>query len=159
MSANRTVTMRRSSVETAIGIASLPMVDAASISRYIAEQFEGVDVEVGSREAGSPEIAWGDTFFIYDPDRNLEGAGRFPFATIVTKDYGDFDDASDLNRPGVFRLNIGLSHATYRAWFGAQPSRPDDTTPVNTGHDFTVLDQLIPHPVYATQWWVSVLNP
>ena len=69
------------------------MVDAASISRYIAEQFEGVDVEVGSREAGSPEIAWGDTFFIYDPDRNLEGAGRFPFATIVTKDYGDFDDA------------------------------------------------------------------
>src|SRR6266702_2420064 len=113
MSANRTVTMRRSSVETAIGIASLPMVDAASISRYIAEQFEGVDVEVGSREAGSPEIAWGDTFFIYDPDRNLEGAGRFPFATIVTKDYGDFDDASDLNRPGVFRFNIGVSKETY----------------------------------------------
>jgi hypothetical protein len=32
-------------------------------------------------------------------------------------------------------------------------------SPVDTGHDFTVLDQLIPHPVYATQSWVSVLNP
>src|SRR2546428_4625069 len=109
MSANRTVTMRRSSVETAIGIASLPMVDAASISRYIAEQFEGVDVEVGSREAGSPEIAWGDTFFIYDPDRNLEGARRIPFATNVTKDYSDLDHPSDLNRPCAIRFNIWVS--------------------------------------------------
>jgi len=124
------------------------MVDAASISRYIAEQFEGVDVEVGSRKAGSPEIAWGDTFFIYDPDRNLEGAGRFPFATIVTKDYGDFDDASDLNRPGVFRFNIGVSKETYQSLFS-------DEGP----HDFTALDVLMPHPVYRRNHWVCVLNP
>src|SRR5947207_384773 len=70
-----------------------------SIRRFIASEFAGVDADIGSKEAGAPEIAWGDTFFIYDPQRNLEGSRRFPFATIVTKDYGDFDDKSNLNRP------------------------------------------------------------
>jgi hypothetical protein len=41
--------------------------DEASITRYITDTFDGVDVVVASREAGSPEIAWGDTFFSYDP--------------------------------------------------------------------------------------------
>ena len=64
------------------------LVDESSISEYISATFPGVDVAVGSREAASPEISWGDTFFIYDPNRDLEGPRRFPFATIVTKDYG-----------------------------------------------------------------------
>jgi hypothetical protein len=79
------------------------------IIRYIVATFAGVDVVVASKESGAPEIAWGDTFFSYDPDRNLPPQRRFPFATIVTKDYGEFDNASNLNRPGVFRLNIGVS--------------------------------------------------
>jgi hypothetical protein len=83
-------------------------VDEASITRYIADTFDGVDVVVASRETGAPEVAWGDTFFSYDPDRDLEPKHRLPFATIVTKDYGDFDRASNLNRPGVFRLNIAV---------------------------------------------------
>jgi len=95
--------------------------DEVSITQYITDTFDGVDVVVASREAGSPEVAWGDTFFSYDPDRNLEPKHRFPFATIVTKDYGDFDCASQLNRPGVFRLNIGVSRETYRSLFGPQP--------------------------------------
>ena len=41
-----------------------------------------------------------------------------PFATIVTKDYTGFDTASDLNRPGVFRLNVGVGRDTFRALFG-----------------------------------------
>ncbi len=122
--------------------------DEASIRRYVADTFEGVDVEVGSREGGAPEIAWGDTFFIYDPDRNLEGAGRMPFATIVTKDYGDFDSASNLNREGVFRLNIGVGRETYQSLF-----------PSDAGHDFTAFDVLMPHPVYRRNHWVCVLNP
>ncbi|MCC7020712.1 MAG: hypothetical protein IT332_13200 [Ardenticatenales bacterium] len=28
-----------------------------------------------------------------------------------------------------------------------------------TGHDFTALDQLMPHPVYAPQGWPCVLCP
>jgi hypothetical protein len=30
---------------------------------------------------------------------------------------------------------------------------------VDAGHDFTTLDQILPHPVYAPQSWVCVLNP
>jgi Family of unknown function (DUF6194) len=122
--------------------------DQAAIRRFVATTFPGVDTEIGSREAGSPEVAWGDTFFIYDPDRNLEGSRRFPFATIVTKDYGDFDDASNLDRSGVFRLNIGLSRETCASLFEA-----------GAEHDFTALDQLMPHPVYGQYHWVCVLNP
>lgn len=122
--------------------------DEGSITTYIATTFAGVDVDVASAEGGAPEIAWADTFFIYDPNHDLEGARRFPFATIVTKDYGDFDNASKLDRPGIFRLNIGVSKKTFAALFGAEGQ-----------YDFTVLDVLMPHPVYGQNHWVCVLNP
>jgi hypothetical protein len=125
-------------------------VDQAAIRKDISETYPGVDVWLASQADGSPEVAWGDTFFIYDPDRNLEGSRRFPFATIVTKDYDDFDTASDLNRPDVFRLNIGVSKQTYQSLFG------DDA---EGSHDFTVLDRLMPHPVYGRNHFVCVLNP
>src|ERR1700720_1983489 len=108
--------------------------DEASITQYITDTFDGVDGVVGSRETGSPEASWGDTFFFYDPDRNLGPAQSFPFATIVTKDYGDFDSASNLNRPGVFRLNIGISKETHRSLFGSGDAGEG-------GHDFTALDK------------------
>jgi hypothetical protein len=122
--------------------------DEAGITRYIASTFAGVDIDVASKESDAPEIAWGDTFFIYDPDRNLDGARRFPFATIVTKDYGDFDNASKLDRPGVFRLNVGVSKETFAKLFAAGDE-----------HDFTQLDHLMPHPVYGRNHFVCVLNP
>jgi hypothetical protein len=122
--------------------------DQAAITRFVTTTFEGVDAAVGSEEAGSPELAWGDTFFIYDPHRTLEGSKRFPFATIVTKDYGGFDNASKLDRPGVFRLNIGISKETHASLFDASAE-----------HDYTTLDQLMPHPVYGRNHWVCVLNP
>lgn len=122
--------------------------EQTEIVRYVETTCPGVDVEVASAEGGAPEIAWGDTFFIYDPERNLEGARRFPFATIVTKDYGDFDNASNLDRPGVFRLNVGVSKETFDRLFGEGGE-----------HDFTALDRLMPHPVYGRNHWVSVLNP
>lgn len=113
------------------------------IIEYIARQFDGVDVV-----AGTIEIAIGDTFFIYDPNRDLDDRHRFPFATIVTKDYGEFDNLSNLDRPGVYRLNIGVTRDTFRRLF-----------PSEAQHDYTALDTLIPHPVYASQAWLSVLNP
>lgn len=121
--------------------------DEASITEYIASTFTGVDVVVASRENGAPEIAWGDTFFIYDPNRDLDDVHRFPFATIVTKDYGEFDNASNLDRPGIFRLNIGISKKTFAGLFA------------EGDHDFTALDRLMPHPVYGRNHFACVLNP
>src|SRR5689334_25374463 len=115
--------------------------DQQQIIEYVAHHFDGVDVV-----AGTIEIAIGDTFFLYDPERNLDDKQRFPFATIVTKDYGDFDNLSRLNRDGIFRLNIGLSRATFRSLFPT-----DDVT-----HDYAAVDVLMPHPVYASQSYVCV---
>ena len=132
--------------------------DETSITQYITDTFDGVDVVVASRDAGSPEVAWGDTFFFYDPGRQLPPDRRFPFATIVTKDYGDFDRASQLNRAGVFRLNIGVSKQTFRSLFGPGAT-PGDDAGTEGGYDFTALDRLMPHPVYGKMYWVCVLNP
>jgi len=114
----------------------------------------GVDVVVASRESGAPEVAWGDTFFFDEPSRQLAPDRKFPFATIVTRDYGDFDCASHLNRPGVFRLNIGIGKTTFLSLFASQPSPASENV-----HDFTALDRLMPHPVYGQMNWVCVLNP
>jgi hypothetical protein len=119
-------------------------VEQQDIIQYITAHFDGVDVV-----AGSGPVAEGDTFFIYDPQRNLDDRHRFPFATIVTKDYGDFDNSSNLNRPGVWRLNVGVSRDTFKQLF----PDPDAT------YDYTQLDRVMPHPVYAPQSWVCVLNP
>jgi uncharacterized protein DUF6194 len=124
-------------------MASLPIVDEASIRDQISNTYKGVDVVVASGENGAPEVSWGDTFFIHEHDTH-----RFPFATIVTKDYGDFDNASNLDRPGVFRLNIGVSKETYQSLFAGEGR-----------HDFTELDRVMPHPVYGRNHWVCVLNP
>jgi hypothetical protein len=115
--------------------------DEASITQYIIDTFEDVDLVVAS----------GDTFFFYDAER------MFPFATLVTSDIND--QFSDLNRPSVFRLNIGVSKQTYRALFDPQTSAPGVGDVGDSGHDFTALDQLMPHPVYGSMYWVCVLNP
>jgi hypothetical protein len=110
--------------------------DETAITKYITETFAGVEVVVAS----------GDTFFFHDPGKDLPTDHRFPFATLVTSD-GD-DPFSDLNRPGVFRLNISVSKRTFQSLLG--PSG---------GHDFTALDRIMPHPVYGKMYWVCVLNP
>lgn len=92
---------------------------------------------------GHFEVADDNTFFFHGADN------KFPFATIVTKD-NEFDSASKLNRPGVFRLNVGVGKDTFRALFGEQPS---------ADIDYTAIDRLMPHPVYAKMHWVSVINP
>jgi hypothetical protein len=115
--------------------------DEAAIHQYILETFEGVSVTDLS----------GDMFFFYDPER------KFPFVTLVTSDA--HDKASDLGRSGVFRLNIGVKPESYQERFGPQPAFPKDGGIVQTGHDFTALDQIMPHPVYAAMSWVCVLNP
>jgi Family of unknown function (DUF6194) len=100
------------------------------IHRYILETYP--DTIVAAIEGG--------TFYSCDP-------ANFPnFATVVTSDA--FDDASNLTRPDAYRLNIGLSRDTFQRLVGEQEAP-----------DYTALDQLMPHPVYAKQQYVSILNP
>ncbi|MDA3643086.1 DUF6194 family protein [Saccharopolyspora indica] len=116
----------------------------------------GVVAETADEASGAPEIAWGDTFFHYDPDGRDPADRPFPFATIVTKDYGTFDAESDLDRPGVYRLNINVGRTEFQRLTGhspaAHPAHHDE-------FDYTALDEVLPHPVYATQSWISILNP
>jgi hypothetical protein len=125
--------------------------DQDAIIQYITDTFTGLDV---LRPTDGPGA--GDTFFFYDPQHNLDPTRRMPFATIVSKDYGEYDNASQLDRPGVFRLNIGVSRDTFGALFGPAPAAEGGQS---TGYDFAALDRLLPHPVYAPQSWVCVLNP
>ena len=125
--------------------------DQEAIIEYVTDTFTGVEVERPTDGPGA-----GDTFIFYDPEHNLDPQRRWPFATIVTKDYGDFDNASQLNRPNVFRLNIGVSKDTFRGLFGPPPRAESDESPV---YDYAALDRLMPHPVYAPQSFVCVLNP
>ena len=72
------------------------------------------------------------------------------------KDYGEFDNLSQLDRPGVFRLNIGVSRETFQILFGYLPGKKSAE---NTEYDYAALDTLMPHPLYAPQSFVCVLNP
>lgn len=114
--------------------------DEAAIIQYITDIFDGVETVTAN----------GDTFFFYDP------AHMLPFATLVTSDFND--TFSDLNRPSVFRLNIGVGRETYRSLFGSPP-RSNAGDADNTDYDFTALDRIMPHPVYGKMYWVCVLNP
>src|SRR5262249_3023969 len=125
--------------------------DQDAIIQYITGTF--ADVEVLRPTDGPGD---GDTFFYYDPQHTLDLQGRFPFATIVAKDYGDFDKLSRLDRPDVFRLNIGVSRDTFRALFGHLPS---ELRTKGAEYDYAALDHLMPHPAYGRKAWVCVLNP
>jgi hypothetical protein len=85
----------------------------------------------------------GAAFFSLDAEKHWPN-----FATIVTTDEHDDGTPSKLSRPGVFRLNLGVGRETLQrvvdSW--ADP-------------DFAAFDRPFPHPVYAKQLWISILNP
>ena len=116
--------------------------DDAAVSEYITGTFDGVETVTAN----------GDTFFFYDPTKMM------PFATLVRSNFNDA--ASDLDRPGVYRLNVGVSKATFTGLFGERPALPDDAeAPTESPYDFAALDTLLPHPVYGRMYWVCILNP
>ena len=86
--------------------------------------------------------ALGATFFSLD-QRHWPN-----YATIVTTDEHDEGAPSDLARPGVFRLNIGVGRKTFERLVGSLEAP-----------DYAAFDRLLPHPVYAKQLWISILNP
>lgn len=109
--------------------------DADRVRDYILETFPGVSM-IDDEE---------NLFFFYDRDN------RVPFVSIVTSN--KYDSFSDLDRPDVYRLNFGVRKDTYKRFFQT------DKMPLESGHDFTALDAIMPHPEYGKVYWLCVLNP
>lgn len=86
--------------------------------------------------------SFGYTFFFYGSDQVL------PFVTIATSD-NEHDNVSNLSRDGVFRVNIGVYKNTFNKLFEAP----------NTEWDYTALNRFMPHPHYAAQHFICILNP
>lgn len=103
----------------------------------------GARLFVASEENGSPQAAWGDTFCYYDPDGTEDQ--KWPFATIVTHDTPGWDEVSHLDRPDAFRLNlhVGRTHVP----------------PISADIDYSRSDTILPHPQYAAQGWLAIVNP
>lgn len=105
--------------------------------------FDGVLDLAPAEGSETPEIAWGDHFFYYAPDGRVP-PGQ-PYATVVTKDYPG-EPASGLGG-GRWRVNIHVGRAQVPA-----------SDRVNQ-EDITRADVVLPHPVYARQGWIAVINP
>ena len=83
--------------------------------------------------------AW---FFSLDPEKHWPN-----YATLVTTD--EHDEASNLFRPDTFRLNMGVDRQAFERV--AAEAGPDP--------DYTAFDRVMPHPVYAAQRWICIVNP
>ena len=71
-------------------------------------------------------------------------------------DYPGFAVESQLDRPGVFRVNIAVGRARYRHLLGHLTT---DHQQHHRDYDYARADVIVPHPVYAEQGWVSIVNP
>ena len=107
--------------------------DPEAIKRTILETWPETDVVEAL-------AAW---FFSLDPEKHWPN-----YATIVTTDEHDEGAPSNLSRPGVFRLNIGVGRETFQRLVGGM-----------VDPDYATFEQILPHPVYAKQLWISILNP
>ena len=94
---------------------------------HLVTRMPGAVAVTASEADRAPEPAWGDTFIFYAPEGDAPGNRRFPFATIVIKVSAGFDTASNLNRPGVFPLNIAVGRDKFRELIGYSPA-------AHTGH-------------------------
>ncbi|MBK7893896.1 MAG: hypothetical protein IPJ90_03175 [Anaerolineaceae bacterium] len=86
---------------------------------------------------------FGYTFFFIGEDQMV------PFTTIAHTD-NEYETVSNLSRSGVFRINIGVSRQTFNTLCGESPAEPID---------YTVLNTILPHPDYAQQNFICILNP
>lgn len=102
-----------------------------------------VEQFVASLDNVQQEENYGYKFFFVGDDHLL------PFVTIANSD-NEYDSVSNLDREGVFRINIGVSRYTFKSLLG-------DSSSENI--DYSVLNTFLPHPDYAKQHFVCILNP
>ena len=107
-----------------------------------------VEAFVAGLENVEREEAYGYTFYFVGDDH------RLPFVTLADSD-NEYDSVSNLNREGVFRINIGVSKATFDALVGDRAAGAESAGAI----DYTALNVYLPHPEYARQHFVCILNP
>jgi hypothetical protein len=100
--------------------------------------------------------SWGEKGVFYNPNNTLK-RGIY-ILTIKEKD-GDNDKGSNLDRKGIYRVNIGIKKETFIKLFKEIPERPKAGEIVNMDYDFTKANVILPHPVYAWMGWICILNP
>ena len=102
-----------------------------------------IEAFVAELENVQREENFGYSFFFVGDDH------RLPFVTMANSD-NEFDNVSNLNREGVFRVNIGVSKETFTNLIAKSSSEPVD---------YSVLNVFLPHPEYSRQHFVCILNP
>lgn len=100
---------------------------------------------------GSPEAAWGDVFLYVAPDGVVPRTQ--PFATVVTRDQPG-EPSAGLDRPGAFRVNVGVSREEFTALVGRGPREPAGGEPAPDA-----TDTVLAHPAYGGLGWVCVVDP
>ena len=115
-----------------------------------------VEKIIGKFEGVIPKASWGETSLFYNPGKLLPNGVYF--CTIKERN-GDNDKASNLDRYNIYRLSIGIGNENYESLFGVKPKRPSKGCIIDTDHDFTQLNTLMPHPIYGWMSWVQILNP
>ena len=70
------------------------------------------------------------------------------FATVVWTDEHDEGKPSNLERPGVYRVNVGVDRESFERLVGSLEDP-----------DYAAFDGFVPHPVYSTQRWIGIVNP
>lgn len=121
--------------------------DPAAITNHLTEAFDGVEAVE----------AWGTAFFYVRPSSPPAPQDSY-FATIKTSD-DEYDSASRLDRPDVYRLSIGVGRETFAGLFDGSGEAVAEPAGEGATADPTELDRLMPHPLYASASWVCVLSP
>jgi hypothetical protein len=102
-----------------------------------------VEAFVSNLEKVQQTVNFGYTCFFIGDDQML---------AFVTNAHSanDYETVSNLNREGVFRINIGVSRKTFNDLVGEATYEPVD---------YSVLNTILPHPDYAKQNFICILNP
>lgn len=108
-------------------------IDEGAVIEYIVTTFPDLQCEV----------VQGNWFFFRGADRNV------PAITLMSNDA--FDTYSDLGRPSVYRLNIGVSSDTF--------DRLIPGSARTSAVDYTESDRILAHPEYGGAKWVCVVSP
>ena len=120
--------------------------NSSELELWILQNYEGLLVTNAYRERS----------FFFNPDKSL--LKGIYFATIKESD-GPNDRASKLDREGIYRLSIGIGKRQYKEMFGEIPKRPAKGNIVSLDLDFSILNEVVPHPIYAWMGWICILNP